>query len=81
MLKSEKELCLSDLNKGDEARIVSFIDDDPGLIRLRDMGLYDGINLRVVKFAPLRDSIEIKSRGFYLSIRKSLAQKIIINRK
>jgi ferrous iron transport protein A len=45
------------------------------------MGLHDGIALRVVKFAPLGDPIEIKIRGFYLSIRKSMAQKIIIKRR
>jgi len=81
MLKIDKELYLSDLEEGDEAHVESFDENDPSLIRLRDMGLHNGIALRVVKFAPLGDPIEIKTRGFYLSIRKALAQKITIKRK
>jgi len=81
MDKREHQLYLSDLKEGDEAHIERFMDDDANLVRLRDMGLHDGIALRVVKFAPLGDPIEIKIRGFYLSIRKSLAKQIVIKRK
>jgi len=79
--KIEKQMRLSDLQKGDQAHIESFEDDEASLVRLRDMGLHDGIALRVIKFAPLGDPIEIKTRGFYLSIRKSLANRILIKRK
>jgi len=79
--KSEKNIRLSDLKKGDEGRIESFNNNDASLTRLRDLGLHDGIAFRVVKFAPLGDPIEIKIRGFYLSIRKSLAKQIIIKKK
>jgi len=77
----DKQLRLSDLKEGDEAHIESFEDDDASLVRLRDMGLHDGIAFRVIKFAPLGDPIEIKTRGFYMSIRKSLATQIVIKRK
>ncbi len=78
--KIEKQIRLSDLQKGDEAHIEGFEDDEGSLVRLRDMGLHDGISLRVIKFAPLGDPIEIKTRGFYLSIRKSLANRILIKK-
>ena len=81
MDKNEQQLHLSDLKAGDEAHIKSFKEDDLNLSRLRDMGLHDGIAFRVVKFTPLGDSIEIKTRGFYLSIQKSMAKQIVINRK
>ena len=79
--KIEKQIRLSDLQKGDQAHIEGCEDDEASLVRLRDMGLHDGIALRVIKFAPLGDPIEIKTRGFYLSIRKSLANRILIKRK
>ena len=79
--KIEKQIRLSDLQKGDQAHIEGFEDDEASLVRLRDMGLHDGIALRVIKFAPLGDPIEIKTRGFYLSIRESLANRILIKRK
>ncbi len=79
--KIEKQIRLSDLQKGDQAHIEGFEDDEASLVRLRDMGLHDGIALRVIKFAPLGDPIEIKTRGFYLSIRKSLANRILIKKK
>ena len=88
--KIEKQMRLSDLQKGDEAHIEGFEDDEAHIegfeddeasfVRLRDMGLHDGISLRVIKFAPLGDPIEIKTRGFYLSIRKSLANRILIKK-
>lgn len=56
MSEIEKKLRLSDLKKGDEAHIAYFIDDDAGLIRLRDMGLHSGIAFRIVNFAPLGKS-------------------------
>ena len=81
MDKNEQQLHLRDLKAGDEAHIESFKEDNLNLLRLRDMGLHDGIAFRVVKFTPLGDSIEIKTRGFYLSIQKSMAKQIVINRK
>lgn len=81
MENNEIQLYLSDLIEGDEAHIEKINDSDANFVRLRDMGLHDGISFRVVKFAPLGDPIEIKTRGFYLSIRKSMARRIEIKRK
>ena len=78
----EKEnLKLSDLPNGEQAVIAGFEEESAGLERLSDMGLYIGTQFRIIKFAPLGDPIEIKARGFYLSIRRSLANKILIKRK
>ena len=78
----EKQILkLSDMLSGEQAEIVSFEDENHGLERLGDMGLYVGTQLRIIKFAPLGDPIQIKARGFYLSIRKSLASKIVVKRK
>jgi ferrous iron transport protein A len=81
MVRFKEQLRLSDLKEGDEALIEGFENNGEGLIRLREMGLDNGIAFRVIKFAPTGDPIEIKTRGFYLSIRKSQARLIRIKKK
>ena len=44
--------------------------------RLLDMGVTKGTNIEVVKGGPLGDPIEIKVKGYHLSLRKSEANKI-----
>ncbi len=77
----KKEYTLIDLHPGDEAYISGFNNEDGAQSRLRELGLSDGTPLRVIKFAPLGDPIEIKVRGFYLSIRKSMARQIRVRRR
>ncbi len=72
---------LSDLRQGDEAVIYKFENNGYSFLRLNDMGLLTGTVLRVIGFAPLGDPIEIKTRGYYLSIRKSAAEHIWVNKK
>jgi ferrous iron transport protein A len=72
---------MSDLAQGDQAFISGYEKEDPILDRLQYMGLRKGTVFRLIKFAPLGDPIEIKVRGFYLSIRKSAADHIRIVKK
>jgi ferrous iron transport protein A len=76
----DKKIRLSELKKGDEAYIESFDREEYGLVRLGDMGLNKGVAFRVIRFAPTGDPIEIKTRGFYLSIRKSQAKQIWVKK-
>ena len=46
--------------------------------RIMDMGITKNVELQIVKFAPLGDPIELKVRGYQLSIRKEDAEKIEI---
>lgn len=46
--------------------------------RIMDMGITKGVTVCIRKFAPLGDPIEIKVRGYELSIRKDDAQMIEI---
>ncbi len=71
-----QEIKLADLKPGQEATICSLTEHNSGNDRLRELGLIDGTPLRVIKYAPLGDPIEIKVRGFYLSLRKSMARQI-----
>ncbi len=70
---------LSHLKPGD----VCFIRDigKKGAFRrhLIDMGMTPGTKLEMIRFAPLGDPIQIRMRGYTLSIRKSEAEKIIVS--
>ena len=46
--------------------------------RLVDMGVVPGTAVRVMKYAPLADPVEIKVKNFELSLRISEAQMIDI---
>jgi ferrous iron transport protein A len=72
----EKIINLSDLKPGDEATIHEMQNGASDNGRLRELGLSDGTPIRVIKLAPLGDPMEIKFRGYHLSIRKSMARRI-----
>lgn len=44
--------------------------------RIMDMGITKGVRVKVEKVAPLGDPIELKVRGYQLSIRKADAEMI-----
>jgi Fe2+ transport system protein FeoA len=46
--------------------------------RLMEMGLLEGSRLRVVKFAPGGDPVEIKVNDYFLSLRRSEAARIVV---
>ena len=46
--------------------------------RLLEMGLTSGTSVRVVRFAPFGDPVELHVRGYRLSVRKSEAANVLI---
>ena len=44
--------------------------------RIMDMGITKGVEIKVVKIAPLGDPMGLNVRGYELSIRKSEAESI-----
>jgi ferrous iron transport protein A len=49
--------------------------------RLLEMGLLVGTPVELVRFAPLGDPVEIKVRGYHLTLRKNEAEQIWVKRK
>ena len=47
--------------------------------RLMEMGLIVGTRVELVRFAPLGDPVEIKVRGYHLTLRKHEAEQILVN--
>ena len=46
--------------------------------RLMEMGLLVGTPVELVRFAPLGDPVEIKIRGYNLTLRKHEAEQILV---
>ncbi|MGD9157115.1 MAG: FeoA family protein [Desulfobacteraceae bacterium] len=75
------ELTISDLELDASARITGYSKDAKLFkSRLLSMGLTRGTELKVVRVAPLGDPIEINIRGFNLSLRKTEAEAVLVER-
>ena len=44
--------------------------------RIMDMGITKGVEIKVLKIAPLGDTMELNVRGYELSLRKNEAESI-----
>ena len=69
---------LSDLPVGTSATVREFPKAGAAFVRLREMGLLAGTRLTLVRTAPLGDPLEIKLRGYNLSLRKSEADYVLV---
>lgn len=47
-------------------------------VRLREMGLIVGTAITLIRTAPLGDPLEIKVRGYNLTLRKSEAEHVLV---
>ena len=63
---------------GDTARVVKLHGEGAVKRRIMDMGITRGVDVQVLKVAPLGDPIEVTFRGYELSIRKADAEMIEI---
>jgi Fe2+ transport system protein FeoA len=67
---------LGELKKGDKGKIVKISGSGSVHRRLVDMGLASGSEIEMQGVAPLGDPIEIKVKGYNLSLRKEEAASI-----
>jgi ferrous iron transport protein A len=70
---------LKEVQAGDTVTVVKFMGAGPLRRRLMDMGLTRGTSVYVRKVAPLGDPIEVRVRGYELSLRKSEAEGIVVD--
>jgi Fe2+ transport system protein FeoA len=71
---------LVELKAGQRARIQAVHGNDSIVQRLFEMGFLEGEEIEVIGFAPLGDPIEIRLRDYRLSLRKSEAQRVAVER-
>lgn len=69
---------LNQLKPGETGVVCRVNGRGPIKRRIIDMGMVAGTSLQVLKFAPLGDPIEIKLKGFNLSLRQNEAALIEI---
>lgn len=70
------KLRLSDLDKGQKAKVSKVrIKGNTGK-RIVEMGLTKGSVVEIERFAPLGDPIDIKVKGYHLSLRKDEAELV-----
>jgi ferrous iron transport protein A len=65
--------------KGATATVAQINVPPASRARLMEMGLLGGNKVELVRFAPMGDPVEIKVRGYNLTLRKSEAEQILVN--
>ena len=67
---------LRDVRCGEEVSVVKLHGEGAVRRRIMDMGITKGTDVYVRKVAPLGDPVEVKVRGYELSLRKADAEMI-----
>jgi ferrous iron transport protein A len=73
-----EELKLSELAVGASAVVRGYPKSGEAFLRLREMGVLPGTSVTLVRTAPLGDPIEIKVRGYHLTLRRTEAAHIAV---
>jgi Fe2+ transport system protein FeoA len=71
-------LPLTSVALGTKATVVEIKVPPQSRPRLMEMGLLVGTAVELVRFAPLGDPVEIKVRGYNLTLRKHEAEQIFV---
>ncbi|NOY68727.1 MAG: DtxR family transcriptional regulator [Deltaproteobacteria bacterium] len=74
--KSMSIINLKDLKQGQRARVEKITARGDTNKRLVEMGVTPGAVIEVERLAPLGDPVEVKVKGYHLSLRKSEAEGI-----
>lgn len=70
---------LSELKVGQAGTVEEVRDQGFLSQRLLEMGIIRGTTVEVIRFAPMGDPIDIKIRGYHLSLRREEAEGIIVS--
>ncbi len=69
---------LSELKKGETGRVVKITGAGNVYQRLIDLGLVTGSEVEMQRVAPLGDPIEIRLKGYNLSLRRAEAAGVVV---
>ena len=67
---------LRDVEIGSSCKVKKLHGEGAVKRRIMDMGITKGVEIKVLKVAPLGDPMEITVRGYQLSIRKADAEMV-----
>ncbi len=71
---------LSQLEMGQKAQVVGVSGQGEVSHRLLEMGVTPGVEVRLLRAAPLGDPLEFEIRGYRLSLRRSEADQIDVTK-
>ena len=71
---------LAGVETSGSARVTTITGGGALSLRLMEMGLVPGTDVVVIKRAPLGDPIELRVRGFHLSLRHEEAARVEVSR-
>lgn len=77
-VEKEPDIALKSLKPGAKARITKVSGKGAVHRRIMDMGVVPGATVEVERVAPLGDPIEVKIKGYHLSLRKAEAANIFV---
>lgn len=72
---------LSSLASGGKATVQDLNLTEESRSRLMELGLLIGTPVEVIRFAPLGDPLEIKVRGYHLTLRRHEADQILVSQQ
>jgi Fe2+ transport system protein FeoA len=76
------EVSLTTLAPGEEALVERVGSDTTNFRqRLLEMGIIKGTQIELVRYAPLGDPIEVRVRGYRLSMRRGEAATVFVRKK
>ncbi|MBQ8040608.1 MAG: ferrous iron transport protein A [Lachnospiraceae bacterium] len=70
---------LKDVKVGETVRVLKLQGEGAVKRRIMDMGITKGTEVYVRKVAPLGDPVEVKVRGYEISLRKSDAEMVLVD--
>ena len=73
------EKILSELKPKESGRVKKIYGEGTLHKRLLDMGVIKGTMIEVIKVAPLGDPVDIKVKGYHLTLRKEEAAQISVD--
>jgi DtxR family Mn-dependent transcriptional regulator len=77
-LEKDSVIVLRSLEPGAKAKVTRLSGKGAVRRRIMDMGIVPGTTVEVEKVAPLGDPIEVKLKGYHLSLRKEEAANIFV---
>ncbi|HBV88018.1 MAG TPA: iron transporter FeoA [Desulfosporosinus sp.] len=72
------ERFLQDLKPGERARVERIEGGGALRRRMMDMGIVPGVELEVVRSAPLGGPLQLRLKGYYLAMRRGECAKIMV---
>ena len=73
-------MTLNKLKAGEKCRVTAVGGEGELRIRLLDMGIIPGTEIEIVKYAPMGDPVQLRLRGYELTLRTSDASLIEVEK-